>query len=555
MGKKTPDFISTTNACKLCRPLGAVLAFRGVAGAVPYLHGSQGCATYMRRYIISHFNEPIDIASSSLGEKNAIYGGGPNLMLGLQNVTAKYRPELIGIATTCLTETIGDDLNLLLAQYRREFVGDDASAPLLIRVSTPSYAGSHMEGFHGAVRALVEQLADPGGSASAPVESASAPAEGKIASAAGDAVPAENNTGPGRTTPPVGINLFPGLVSPADLRLLKEILAEFKLPATILPDFSDTLDGPALDDYPLIPQGGTEIAAIARMGRAAASIEFGRTIPKNLSAAGWLADRRGVGHHRLGLPLGLRETDRFMSLLGQLAANADGSAPVGSRMPKLTGLPNSGARQSACPTAPAIALPPRQAAVRGRLLDAMVDGHKYLAGKRAVVYGEEDLVVGLVSLLVELGVRPVLCASGGKSGKLTAAIGAVIGDLLPIGADAVACAATPAAENGTPPAGAAANGPQILQIPEIYEDCDFFAIAQRARQLKPDLLIGHSKGYPLARELAIPLIRVGFPIHDRLGGQRLLHLGYQGAQQLFDTIVNALIAHKQDSSPVGYSYM
>jgi len=77
-------YVSTTNACKLCKPLGACLAFRGVEGALPFLHGSQGCATYMRRYIISHFREPMDIASSSLGEKQAVYGGGANLKQGLQ---------------------------------------------------------------------------------------------------------------------------------------------------------------------------------------------------------------------------------------------------------------------------------------------------------------------------------------------------------------------------------------------------------------------------------------------------------------------------------------
>ena len=59
----------------------------------------------------------------------------------------------------------------------------------------------------------------------------------------------------------------------------------------------------------------------------------------------------------------------------------------------------------------------------------------------------------------------------------------------------------------------------------------------------------------MARQLGIPLIRVGFPIHDRIGGQRILHLGYRGAQQLFDRVVNALIEFKQQSSPVGYSYM
>src|SRR3990172_8718894 len=90
VNKKPESYVSTTNACKLCKPLGACLAFKGIEGAVPFLHGSQGCATYMRRYVISHFREPMDIASSSLGEKHAVYGGGPNLKQGLMNVMAKY---------------------------------------------------------------------------------------------------------------------------------------------------------------------------------------------------------------------------------------------------------------------------------------------------------------------------------------------------------------------------------------------------------------------------------------------------------------------------------
>ena len=115
-----PPYVSTTNACKLCKPLGACLAFRGIEGAVPMLHGSQGCATYMRRYIISHFREPMDIASSSLGEKHAVYGGGPNLKQGLQNVMTKFGAKLIGVATTCLTETIGDDVPMIVHEFRRE---------------------------------------------------------------------------------------------------------------------------------------------------------------------------------------------------------------------------------------------------------------------------------------------------------------------------------------------------------------------------------------------------------------------------------------------------
>lgn len=452
---KSAKSVSTTNACKLCKPLGACLAFRGIEKSVPYLHGSQGCATYMRRYIISHYNEPIDIASSSLGEKNAIYGGSANLKMGLNNVIAKYKPEVVGIATTCLTETIGDNVPMILHEYREE-IGEERgkSLPEFVQVSTPSYSGTHMEGFHAALHAVVRQLT-----------------VSKI------------KTG--------SVNLLPGFISSADTRLLKEIVSDFGLQATILPDLSETLDGQALLDYQLIPDGGTKVEDIRKMGGARTTIEFGRTLAGYETAGRLLAEKFQVSHLRIGTPIGIRETDSFFDSLCSL-----------------NGMP----------------VPERHAAARGRLVDSLVDGHKYVSGRKAIVYGEEDLVVGLVSFLAEIGIHPVLCASGGNSGKLGEAIGKVTGDILDY-------------------------------EPEVHDNTDFFEISEQARKLQPDLIVGHSKGYPLARELGIPLVRVGFPIHDRLGGQRLLHLGYQGAQEMFDTIINAMIAKKQDDSPVGYSYM
>jgi len=89
----------------------------------------------------------------------------------------------------------------------------------------------------------------------------------------------------------------------------------------------------------------------------------------------------------------------------------------------------------------------------------------------------------------------------------------------------------------------------------IVEDTDFATILDRCRTIKPDVIIGNSKGYYLARELGIPLIRAGFPIHDRIGAQRILHVGYRGSQQLFDRIVNGLLECRQENSSVGYSYM
>jgi nitrogenase molybdenum-iron protein NifN len=368
----------------------------------------------------------------------------------------KYGARLIGVATTCLTETIGDDVPGIVREFRHETAptGAAPAPPEFVTVSTPSYSGTHMEGFHAAVKALVTQLTQ-----------------------AGEATEA--------------VNLFPGFVSPADIRYLKEILDDFGLPGIILPDLSETLDGPAQLDYEKIPAGGTPLASIKAAGRSRASLEFGRTLFAQDTAGRFLQERFGVPRQPLGLPIGLRESDRFFQALEELSGR---------------------------PT------PPGHARERGRLVDAYVDGHKYIFNKRAVVYGEEDLVVGLAAFLAEIGVQPVLCASGGRSGHFKEAVAEVAGEILP-------------------------------ELPMVLEGADFYEIEAATEGLAPDLFIGHSKGYKTARKLGVPLIRVGFPIHDRFGGQRLLHLGYRGAQQLLDLIVNAVIEEKQETSKVGYGYI
>ncbi|MDX2187480.1 MAG: nitrogenase component 1 [Opitutaceae bacterium] len=448
---------ATTNACKLCTPLGACLAFRGIEGAVPFLHGSQGCATYIRRYLISHFREPMDIAASNFSESSAVFGGGANLKTGLANVLRQYQPKLIGLATTCLSETIGEDVPGHLNDFAGSPEGAQNETPI-VPVSTASFRGTHVDGFHDAVKALVQSLA-----------------KGTPESFPGHA--------------PIAV--LPGMVSAADLREIKRIAREFGVPLTLLPDYSETLDGPSWADYEKLPTGGTPVAAIRALPRSRAMIECGRTLAYRGSTAATVAkDKHGVEIHRIGLPIGLRETDALIRLLSSLSGR-----PVPHSL-KLE---------------------------RGRLLDSWVDGHKYVFEKRAIVYGEEDLVVGLASLLAEIGIIPILCASGGKSGRL---------------GDAILSAA-----------------PSLKGRCEIRSGVDFAEISSRGAELRPDFLIGSSKGYSLARKLGIPLIRCGFPIHDRIGGQRVLHVGYAGAQQLFDSITNALLERKQADSAIGYSYL
>ena len=43
-----------------------------------------------------------------------------------------------------------------------------------------------------------------------------------------------------------------------------------------------------------------------------------------------------------------------------------------------------------------------------------------------------------------------------------------------------------------------------------------------------------------------PLVRIGFPIHDRIGGQRLVYTGYNGSLKLLDDITNCLLEEKYE---------
>ena len=456
------NYKATQNACKLCSPLGASVAFKGFEGCVPLIHGSQGCATYIRRYLISHYKEPIDIASSNFTQDSAIFGGDENFKTAVLNIIKSYQPQIIGIASTCLSETIGDDVNLFLHQLLNDNRGISTN---FVLASTPSYQGTHIDGFHEAVSAVVKRFAKPGFT--------------------------QNH-----------INLFPGFISTEDLRLLKEITADFGLESIMLPDYSESLDNPVWETYKRIPEGGTSIAEVEKSGSAKASIEFGtilnngkmsgRVKIQNLSYTGaqFLKNELDVPLVNLPLPVGITQTDRFFEELKCISGNE---------------IPEKYIRQ------------------RGRLIDSYVDAHKYTFGKKAVLYGEEDFVVSLASFLDEIGIELALVASGGQSGKLNDEIKKYC--------------------------------PENRQNVVVREGFDFESIREWCLENNADILIGHSKGYYIARELNIPMVRVGFPIHDRIGGQRIKHIAYEGTQELFDKIVNALIEHKQSTSTVGYKYM
>ena len=355
---------------------------------------------------------------------------------------------MIGIASTCLSETIGEDIAAHIQEFRRQ---NGAALPEIVFASTPSYVGSHYDGFHRAVYAVVSGLAR-------------------------------------ETQKHDGINILANLISAADIRYLRQICHDFGVAATIVPDYSETLDGGSWEEYRRLPEGGTPLESIRKMGGAAATIELSHFLEPSQSAGHYLSETLGVKLHSIGLPIGVVASDDFLKLLETYSGR---------------------------PT------PPNYLKERGRLLDSYVDAHKYIFGKKALVYGDSDFVVSLGAFLAEIGMIPLLCAAG-KDRNLN--------------------------EKAAPYLQKAAEF-------KVYEGVDFIDIAEIAEKLEPDMLIGSSKGYSLARRRGIPLVRLGFPVHDRLGAARLRCLGYGGTQELFDRIVNSFLERQQDQSTVGHSYM
>ena len=66
-------------------------------------------------------------------------------------------------------------------------------------------------------------------------------------------------------------------------------------------------------------------------------------------------------------------------------------------------------------------------------------------------------------------------------------------------------------------------------------------------------MIGNSYGARIALDENIPLFRVGFPIFDRVGAQRIRIIGYKGSLNLLDQLTNTIIQHYYDEA--GYELM
>lgn len=424
------------NPCNMCMPLGGIIAFRGIEKSMVLLHGSQGCATYMRRHIAEHYHEPIDVASSSLNEKGTVYGGEKNLIKALDNVIKVYNPNCIGILTTCLAETIGEDIDRIKSEYK---ASRNIRIPI-ITSPTPGYGGTHSEGFVKTSYRIVEELST---------------------------VKEKHDR----------INVIVPNISTADLREIKRLLELMKIPYILFPDYSDTLDSPFNFPYKKIPDGGTKISDIISMGGSIATIEIG--INYEETPGKYLQDRFNVPLYKVPIPIGLRNTDAFLKLLNEITGNP---IPKSIQMEK------------------------------GRLLDGMIDSHKYNFEGRCTIFGDPEMVYSVFTTCMENGIHPLLIATGSRAQRLKELI---------------------ASEDNS-----------LNDDITIIDETDFSHILKLSEEKEVNIAIGPSDGKYLTEKGGIPLVRMGFPILDRVGGQRILSVGYTGTLNFLDMITNTLLENK-----------
>jgi nitrogenase molybdenum-iron protein beta chain len=269
----------TVNPAKTCQPVGAMYAALGINGCLPHSHGSQGCCSYHRSALTRHYKEPIMAATSSFTEGSSVFGGQANLVQAINNIFTIYDPQVIAVHSTCLSETIGDDLKQIIEKAK-----EDGKVPLgkhVIHCNTPSYVGSHVTGYANMVKGIVEGFAET---------------TGKKADR---------------------INLISGWVEPSDMREVKRLAEQMRTRYIMFPDTSDVVDAPQTGSFEMYPKGGTSITDLIASGDSKASLAFGEWATKD--AAIHMENKCKVPFEVVDLPIGIQATDRFVTALSKLA--------------------------------------------------------------------------------------------------------------------------------------------------------------------------------------------------------------------------------------------
>jgi nitrogenase molybdenum-iron protein NifN len=454
------------NPCKMCMPMGASQALKGFKKTMNIIHGSQGCSTYIRRHMAAHYNEPVDIASSSLSEEGTVYGGSKNLKLGIKNLVNMYEPEMVGVLTSCLAETIGDDIHRIVKEIRETGEFDNVD---IIPISTPGYGGSQSEGYFLAIKSIIEYFGHKY-NASFDYE------EGISPSKTQEKISLEKKASINNKS---HINLIVSNATCEDIRELKRLGKLLDVEFLILPDISDVLDAPYKESFDKLSSDGLSREEIYKVFYAKATIELGDLVADHYSPALYLQDVFDIPSYRMPLPIGISHMDRFMETILSIENKT---------------------------------LPEELNLERGRLIDAMIDAHKHSAMGACALFGDMDLVYSISGLLLENGIGLKVAATGSTSKNFKEKLNKL--------------------------------SSQYQVQPLILQDSDFETIREEIMNEKVNLMIGNSDGKFIWEKDGIDFIRVGFPVHDHIGAQRKLRMGYKGSVRLLDEIINHLLDQK-----------
>jgi nitrogenase molybdenum-iron protein NifN len=329
----------TVNPLKMSQPIGGILAFMGLDNCMPILHGSQGCTAFGLVLFVRHFRETIPLQTTAMNEVTTIMGGMDNITQALLNINSRAKPEIIGLCTTGLTETKGEDVrgDLVMIRKRHPELADLA----IVFVETPDFKDAFQDGWAKTVTRIIEELVPE--KSSLPLES-----EGRVKLKQ--------------------LNLLPGShLTGADIEEIVEMINAFGLSTAVLPDISGSLDGHIPDQFNSTTNGGTTVDEIRSMGGALATVAIGRHMEQ---AAQELEKRSGVPSKVFDRLTGLDANDQFLMHLSTLSGQ-----PV----------------------------PLKYRRQRSQLVDAMLDGHFYIGGMKIAIGAEPDLLWTMASLLAEMG--------------------------------------------------------------------------------------------------------------------------------------------------------
>ncbi|MDD5033940.1 MAG: nitrogenase iron-molybdenum cofactor biosynthesis protein NifN [Methylococcaceae bacterium] len=279
----TPQKACAVNPLKMSQPIGSALAFMGLKNCMPLFHGSQGCTSFGLVLFVRHFKEAIPLQTTAMSEVATVLGGLENVEQAIVTIAGRQKPSIIGISSTGVTETKGDDVEGYLNLIREKH--PELAHIKLVYVSTPDFKDAFQDGWAKTVTKMVEQLV-----------------EARPADAVRDVHK---------------VNILPGAhLTPGDIDELRDILESFGLEALVLPDLSGSLDGHVPDDFTPTTIGGISLEEIATMGLSAHTIAIGEQMRDAALAMG---KRTGVPFTLFDRLTGLEANDRLIALCAKLS--------------------------------------------------------------------------------------------------------------------------------------------------------------------------------------------------------------------------------------------